>query len=188
MAHYNYFRDYDPSIGRFIQSDPLGLVGGPNTYGYVGGNPIGNTDSSGQLLFIPIVIGLAASSGEAGAVAVGGAVLIGGAAWWASNKSAANQNGDGSNSDGSEAGAKIYPFPAKSEKQCPADDPDGSCQKEKNRLELVKTEIWGLLVSGQMSFSVYRSAAARVNDQIEIHNRRCPARFSVSPMPGGKGP
>jgi len=38
--YYNYFRDYDPSLGRYIQSDPMGLTDGPNTYGYAGGNPL----------------------------------------------------------------------------------------------------------------------------------------------------
>ena len=46
-AHYNYFRDYNPETGRYIESDPIGLNGGLNTYGYVNGSPIGNFDVFG---------------------------------------------------------------------------------------------------------------------------------------------
>jgi RHS repeat-associated protein len=45
--NYNYFRDYDPTVGRYVQSDPIGLDGGPSTYGYVDGTPCLNTDPYG---------------------------------------------------------------------------------------------------------------------------------------------
>ncbi|MEO0761985.1 MAG: RHS repeat-associated core domain-containing protein [Pseudomonadota bacterium] len=32
--HQNWFRDYDPNTGRYLQADPLGLVDGPSVYGY----------------------------------------------------------------------------------------------------------------------------------------------------------
>jgi RHS repeat-associated protein len=45
--HYNYFRDYDPATGRYVQSDPIGLGGGLNTYGYVRANPLLRIDPLG---------------------------------------------------------------------------------------------------------------------------------------------
>lgn len=47
-SHSNYFRDYDPATGRYVESDPLGLAGGSySTYAYANGNSIGNTDPTG---------------------------------------------------------------------------------------------------------------------------------------------
>jgi RHS repeat-associated protein len=45
--HYNYFRDYDPSIGRYGESDPIGLQGALNLYAYVEARPLDRADTYG---------------------------------------------------------------------------------------------------------------------------------------------
>jgi len=46
-SSYNYFRDYDPATGRYLESDPAGLAAGINTYAYVGANPLRGRDRLG---------------------------------------------------------------------------------------------------------------------------------------------
>ncbi|MDP3315535.1 MAG: RHS repeat-associated core domain-containing protein [Devosia sp.] len=73
---YNWNRQYDPTIARYTQPDPLGLVDGPSRYAYVGNGPLQKVDPSGEFAFvIPAIPAIV--SGIAGAVtgAIAGAII-----------------------------------------------------------------------------------------------------------------
>ncbi len=70
-AWNNGFRDYKSALGRYVESDPIGLDGGVNTYAYAGGDPINSMDPSGLICIsdnAAKVIGAAAGGGVTGAL------------------------------------------------------------------------------------------------------------------------
>jgi RHS repeat-associated protein len=76
--HHNGARDYSPALGRYIQSDPIGLRGGINTYTYVRNNPVNLTDPSGlsPALAIRAIIACAVDPRCAGPIVIGIGVFI----------------------------------------------------------------------------------------------------------------
>jgi RHS repeat-associated protein len=114
--HYNYYRTYDPATGRYIESDPIGLEGGINTYGYALGQPVRYTDRRG--LNVAVEAGVAAlvfcriypSLCVAGAVAV--CRLMGGCKIQ-DNYCPVTQNGSGGDtaSEGAKDGEVKKPTP-----------------------------------------------------------------------------
>jgi RHS repeat-associated protein len=47
QTHYNYFRNYEPKTGRYLESDPIGLLGGFNSFVFLDNSPLLFVDPDG---------------------------------------------------------------------------------------------------------------------------------------------
>lgn len=56
LLNYNYFRDYDRTTGRYVESDPIGLSGGISTYAYANSAPTSLVDPLGLAVSGPLVV------------------------------------------------------------------------------------------------------------------------------------
>ena len=74
--HYNYYRYYDPALGRYLTPDPIGLAGGFNPYVYCLNDPVNLIDPFG-LEFSDILPGIKKAIVEG---AKGGTYAVGEAA------------------------------------------------------------------------------------------------------------
>ncbi len=76
--HQNWMRDYDPTTGRYMQADPLGLVDGASVYGYALQNPGRYVDPRGEYVFPQSCVGgpVACAGGAVVEMIIAGAIIM----------------------------------------------------------------------------------------------------------------
>lgn len=166
--NYNYFRDYDPSLGRYIQSDPIGLGGGVNTYGYAAQSPLIYIDPDGQnitaVLGNPLFI-VTLGAGLCAAVNCGAYIgpVIGAVGGMLATPGGTGRAGEDAANDDPQS--------------CPVSDEqlnDDDCEFRKNVLQARAFRL-SLMMSQYPGDPTLNSEIVRLNAEIYLHNTvTCP--------------
>ena len=174
--HQNYFRDYDPVIGRYVESDPIGLAAGVNTYTYGNANPISNSDPTG--LFVPPAL-----PGPTAAVTVAGYVGYGiGTAIYDAYGLQINDAIDAIVGP-PQPDSNVIPFPQRPKQSdnsnnCP---PDDGCDRDQKILLGQRLVLTNMLSAGTLRMPDYATKAKAFNERAAVHNARCPGN-KVAPV------
>jgi RHS repeat-associated protein len=141
--YYNRYRDYDSSLGRYMQADPIGLEGGSNPYVYANANPLRFTDPSGR--FVPIVIAGVCAGGGCEAIVAG----IGVGVCWITGAC-------------QQAGKAIKKGVESVRADCNNDD-DDDCEKEHEDDRAICRAAWRFVAQDALA-ECYRTAFVRLQE------------------------